>query len=57
MLGLDKTCFYLQLPDLLSERQHRAFLGLLAQRRAHKPAAYITGQTLGIDGGWLMGVH
>jgi release factor glutamine methyltransferase len=43
VLGLDKTCFFLQLPDLLTDRQQRAFLGLLAQRREHKPVAYITG--------------
>ncbi|HZU76684.1 MAG TPA: peptide chain release factor N(5)-glutamine methyltransferase [Dehalococcoidia bacterium] len=44
VLGLDKTCFYLRLSEPLTERQQRAFLELLAQRRAHKPAAYIVGQ-------------
>jgi release factor glutamine methyltransferase len=44
VLGLDKTCFYLRLPEALTSRQQRAFQDLLAQRREHKPVAYITGR-------------
>lgn len=43
VLGLDKTYFYLHLPELLTAEQQRAFLKLLGDRAAHKPAAYITG--------------
>lgn len=43
VLGLDKTCFYLRLPEALSERQHERFLDLLGQRLRRKPLAYITG--------------
>lgn len=43
VLGLDKTCFYLRLPEALSERQYERFLDLLDQRVKRKPLAYITG--------------
>ncbi len=43
VLGLDKTCFYLRLPEALSERQYERFLDLLGQRVKRKPLAYITG--------------
>jgi len=43
VLGLDKSCFYLRLPDLLTATQERAYRHLLLQRLAHKPTAYITG--------------
>jgi len=43
VLGLDKSYFFLRLPDQLSHEQHRSFLKLLGERAAHKPAAYISG--------------
>lgn len=43
LLGLDKTSFYLRLPQLLTAEQQRGFLKLLGERAAHKPSAYITG--------------
>lgn len=43
VLGLDKTCFYLRLPEALSESQYDRFLDLLGQRLKRKPLAYITG--------------
>jgi release factor glutamine methyltransferase len=43
VLGLDKTCFYLRLPEALSERQYERFLDLLGQRLKRRPLAYITG--------------
>jgi release factor glutamine methyltransferase len=43
VLGLDKTCFYLQLQDALSDEQAHEYEALLAQRRSHRPTAYLTG--------------
>ncbi|HZQ38506.1 MAG TPA: peptide chain release factor N(5)-glutamine methyltransferase [Dehalococcoidia bacterium] len=43
VLGLDKTCFYLRLPEALSARQYERFLDLLGQRLKRRPLAYITG--------------
>lgn len=42
-LGRDRAYLYLHLPEELPEEQQRAFAGLLRQRLAHRPAAYITG--------------
>lgn len=44
VLGWDKTTFFARLQDTLPPEQRDAFLGLLRQRLAHKPSAYITGR-------------
>lgn len=43
VLGLDKTYFYLRLPESLTAEQQRAYEQLLARRLAHEPTAYLTG--------------
>ncbi|HLZ69086.1 MAG TPA: peptide chain release factor N(5)-glutamine methyltransferase [Dehalococcoidia bacterium] len=43
VLGLDKTCFYLRLPEALGAEQYDRFIDLLDQRLKRRPLAYITG--------------
>ncbi|HEY7295551.1 MAG TPA: peptide chain release factor N(5)-glutamine methyltransferase [Dehalococcoidia bacterium] len=43
VLGLDKTCFYLRLPEALTAEQYARFLDLVGQRLQRRPLAYITG--------------